>query len=68
CWYFVLVIHHTLPDGKVLHFRFEGALQNKYNDLFDGPVFKEIEGRMRGMDGFLLCRVCEFAEPTPSVE
>lgn len=26
CWYFVLVINHTLPNGKVLHFKFEAAL------------------------------------------
>lgn len=25
CWYFVLVINHTLPNGKVLHFKFEAA-------------------------------------------
>ncbi|WP_245176364.1 hypothetical protein, partial [Cupriavidus sp. AcVe19-6a] len=25
CRYFFFVIHHTLPNGKVLHFRFEDA-------------------------------------------
>ncbi|WP_198293156.1 radical SAM/SPASM domain-containing protein [Cupriavidus sp. UYPR2.512] len=38
-------------------------LHDEYNDLFEGPVFRDIQDRMQGMDGFLLCRMCEFAEP-----
>ncbi len=38
-------------------------LHDEYNDLFEGLVFRDIQDRMQGMDGFLLCRMCEFAEP-----
>ncbi|APG93301.1 hypothetical protein SAMCFNEI73_pB0101 (plasmid) [Sinorhizobium americanum] len=37
-------------------------LRDEYQELFEGPVFREIADRMNGKDGFLLCRVCEFAE------
>ncbi|MGY2811890.1 SPASM domain-containing protein [Bradyrhizobium sp. USDA 4506] len=36
-------------------------LRDEYEYLFEGPVFREVVGRMNGMDGFLLCRMCEFA-------
>ncbi|WP_081738885.1 radical SAM/SPASM domain-containing protein [Mesorhizobium ciceri] len=37
-------------------------LRDEYAELFDGPVFCEIVDRMNGADGFLLCRMCEFAD------
>lgn len=36
-------------------------LRDGYEDLFEGPVFSEIIDRMNGTDGFLLCRMCEYA-------
>ncbi|WP_027583755.1 SPASM domain-containing protein [Bradyrhizobium sp. Ai1a-2] len=41
-------------------------LREKYEELFEGPIFCEIVDRMNGMEGFLLCRMCEFAEPKAS--
>ncbi|WP_018240540.1 radical SAM/SPASM domain-containing protein [Ensifer sp. BR816] len=41
-------------------------LRDEYKDLFEGPVFREVVDCMNGMDGFLLCRICEFAEPKTS--
>ncbi|WP_367156986.1 hypothetical protein [Mesorhizobium sp.] len=38
-------------------------LYEGYSDLFEKPVFREIADRMNGADGFLLCRMCEFADP-----
>ncbi|WP_037390179.1 radical SAM/SPASM domain-containing protein [Sinorhizobium americanum] len=42
-------------------------LRDEYQELFEGPVFKEVADRMNGKDGFLLCRVCEFAEAKEAV-
>ncbi|WP_246732557.1 SPASM domain-containing protein [Bradyrhizobium yuanmingense] len=36
-------------------------LRDSYTDLFEGPAFCEIAERMNGKDGFLVCRMCEFA-------
>ncbi|AMA60039.1 radical SAM/SPASM domain-containing protein [Bradyrhizobium sp. CCGE-LA001] len=36
-------------------------LRDSYTDLFEGPAFCEIAERMNGKDGFLACRMCEFA-------
>ncbi|WP_245309984.1 hypothetical protein [Bradyrhizobium jicamae] len=36
-------------------------LRDEYEDLFEGPIFCDIVDRMNGMDGFLLCRMCEAA-------
>ncbi|MGV7213455.1 radical SAM protein [Bradyrhizobium sp. UFLA05-112] len=41
-------------------------LRDEYQDLFKGPTFCEVVDRMHGMDGFLLCRTCEFAQPIAS--
>ncbi|MGY4422034.1 SPASM domain-containing protein [Bradyrhizobium sp. I1.14.4] len=41
-------------------------LREEYEDLFEGPSFREIVNRMNGRDGFLLCRMCEFARPQAS--
>ncbi|MCP3475717.1 radical SAM protein [Bradyrhizobium sp. CCGUVB1N3] len=41
-------------------------LRDEYQDLFKGPTFRKIVDRMNGEDGFLLCRICEFAKPTAS--
>ncbi|MGY4567997.1 MULTISPECIES: radical SAM/SPASM domain-containing protein [Bradyrhizobium] len=41
-------------------------LRDEYEDLFEGPVFREVVDRMNGMDGFLLCRMCEYANPQTS--
>lgn len=38
-------------------------LQIDYSDLFESQVFCEIVDRMNGAAGFLLCRMCEFADP-----
>ncbi|WP_247406748.1 MULTISPECIES: SPASM domain-containing protein [unclassified Bradyrhizobium] len=37
-------------------------LRDKYKDLFKVPTFCEIVDRMNGKDGFLVCRLCEFAQ------
>ncbi|MER9565666.1 hypothetical protein [Mesorhizobium sp. M0571] len=36
-------------------------------DLFEGPIFSQIVDRMNGTDGFLLCRMCEYAHLKASV-
>ncbi|MDF0523288.1 hypothetical protein P0R31_39540 [Bradyrhizobium yuanmingense] len=36
-------------------------LRDSYTDLFEGPAFCEIAERMNEKDGFLVCRLCEFA-------
>ncbi|WP_229169631.1 MULTISPECIES: radical SAM/SPASM domain-containing protein [Bradyrhizobium] len=41
-------------------------LRDEYEDLFEGRTFSEIVDRMNGTDGFLLCRICEFAKPQTS--
>lgn len=41
-------------------------LRDEYEDLFEGPVFSEIVDRMNGTDGFLLCRMCEYAQAKAS--
>ncbi|WP_445219696.1 SPASM domain-containing protein [Bradyrhizobium sp. Pa8] len=41
-------------------------LCDRYEDLFQGPIFGEIVDRMNGRDGFLLCRMCESAKPMAS--
>ncbi|MER8995703.1 hypothetical protein [Mesorhizobium sp. M0678] len=41
-------------------------LRDKYEDLFEGSVFCEIVDRMNGTDGFLLCRMCEYAHAKAS--
>ncbi|WP_246787964.1 radical SAM/SPASM domain-containing protein [Bradyrhizobium sp. CCBAU 53421] len=68
--------HHRnvlLPNGDVTlcGMDFErrhvlgNLLCNEYEYLLAGPIFHEIADRMNGMDGFLLCRMCEFASPRP---
>ncbi|WP_244554973.1 radical SAM/SPASM domain-containing protein [Mesorhizobium prunaredense] len=60
-----------LPNGDVtlcsMDFERRHVLGNLlcdgYSDLFGKPVFCEIVDRMNGADGFLLCRMCEFADP-----
>lgn len=59
-----------LPNGDVtlcsINFErrhvFGNLLCDEYADLFESPVFCEIVDRMNGADGFLLCRVCEYAD------
>ncbi|WP_244425819.1 radical SAM/SPASM domain-containing protein [Mesorhizobium amorphae] len=69
--------HHRnvlLPNGDVtlccMDFERRHVLGNllrdEYEDLFEGSVFCEIVDRMNGMDGFLLCRMCEYAHLTAS--
>ncbi|WP_375785000.1 SPASM domain-containing protein [Bradyrhizobium sp. Pha-3] len=41
-------------------------LRDQYEDLFEGRMFSEIVNRMDGIEGFLLCRTCEFASPQTS--
>ncbi|MER8783298.1 hypothetical protein NKH60_18970 [Mesorhizobium sp. M1006] len=41
-------------------------LRDEYADLFEGLVFRQIVDRMNGTDGFLLCRMCEYAHPKAS--
>lgn len=41
-------------------------LREEYDDLFEGPTFRDVIDRMDGMDGFLRCRTCEFAKPQAS--
>uniref|UniRef100_A0A973VWZ8 Radical SAM protein n=2 Tax=Nitrobacteraceae TaxID=41294 RepID=A0A973VWZ8_9BRAD len=48
--------HHVLGN----------LLRDEYEDLFETPIFREIIDRMNGMDGFLLCRRCEYAKPQSS--
>ncbi|WP_445219733.1 hypothetical protein ACKWRH_06115 [Bradyrhizobium sp. Pa8] len=38
-------------------------LRDRYKDLFEGSTFCEVVDRMNGKEGFLLCRICEFAQP-----
>lgn len=60
-----------LPNGDVtlcsMDFERRHVLGNLlyegYSALFEKPVFREIVDRMNGADGFLLCRMCEFADP-----
>ncbi|MER8708486.1 SPASM domain-containing protein [Mesorhizobium sp. M1088] len=60
-----------LPNGDVtlcsMNFERRHVLGNllcdEYADLFESPVFCEIVDRMNGADGFLLCRMCEYADP-----
>lgn len=60
-----------LPNGEVtlcsMDFERRHVLGNllcdEYGDLFKSPVFCEIVDRMNGAAGFLLCRMCEFADP-----
>jgi hypothetical protein len=63
-----------LPNGDVtlcgMDFERRHVLGNLWRDeyayLFESPIFHEIADRMNGMDGFLLCRMCEFAHPQTS--
>ncbi|WP_271552983.1 radical SAM/SPASM domain-containing protein [Bradyrhizobium sp. CCBAU 45394] len=60
-----------LPNGDVTLCRMDferrhvlgNLLRDRYEDLFEGPTFCEIVDRMNGKDGFLCCRICEFAQP-----
>lgn len=38
-------------------------LRDEYEDLFEGPSFRQIVDRMNGASGSLLCRMCERATP-----
>ncbi|WP_312010434.1 SPASM domain-containing protein [Bradyrhizobium cenepequi] len=38
-------------------------LRDEYEDLFEGPGFRQIVDRMNGASGSLLCRMCERATP-----
>ncbi|WP_036051237.1 SPASM domain-containing protein [Bradyrhizobium sp. Tv2a-2] len=42
-------------------------LHDSYQDIFEGAIFSKIVDRMNGMSGFLLCRMCERAEPKQQV-
>ncbi|WP_342727338.1 SPASM domain-containing protein [Bradyrhizobium sp. B097] len=38
-------------------------LRDEYEDLFEGPSFRQVVDRMNGASGSLLCRICERATP-----